>query len=313
MITAYYIEDEYKYYRFFYESKTFYFAVTVNKEHPFESPVYHEFGHVYYSSDSEYNLKEWVIHFHSDRDIENGFLEAKNRPGIYYPRIWKGNMQFLNAVNLAGSQIVLSNSIVSLRIILERLFEIFTYLQPTSHNNLAYGHRTREVLLLSCMEVESSCISILRANDYSSPRFSTKDYVKLLNPMALSKYEVRFPMYPEVGIISPFLNWNSSQPTKSIEWYDAYNKTKHDREANLNVANLKNTIESVCAVAVLLCAQFGPESLPKEVQVRLNQIDYNWPYIPLASATREINPNGSTHGISYNLSSIWTEEKYKFR
>lgn len=47
------------------------------------------------------------------------------------------------------------------------------------------------------------------------------------------------------------------EPTKSLDWYTAYNQIKHDRENNFASANLKMAINSIMAYAVLLIAQYG--------------------------------------------------------
>lgn len=313
MIKAYYLENEKTCYRFFYESNNFYHAVTVDNEHPYKSPS-RQNQHIAYAPDFGNSFHEWV-NLHSSEynpGVQIKLLETKHKPCYYAPRIWKGNIQYLDALKLAGSQSVLSKSIIAVRLIIERLFEIFSYVEPYIQNNSVFGHKLRDVILLSCMEIESSWTSILTANNYAYKRFTTKDYVKLLSPLALSHYEVEFPMYPEIGIVTPFKNWDEEKPTHSLAWYDAYNKTKHNREDNFKIANLKNAIESVCAVAFMLCAQFGPESVPKEIRVTLNYLDPKWPYIPLRQVTRSINPNGTTQGIGYNDSSSWSIEKYNF-
>ena len=51
--------------------------------------------------------------------------------------------------------------------------------------------------------------------------------------------------------------WNARHPTSSLVWYDAYNKTKHDREKNLKLATLNNAITAVGAAVVMFRAQFG--------------------------------------------------------
>lgn len=42
-----------------------------------------------------------------------------------------------------------------------------------------------------------------------------------------------------------------------MTWYDAYNKVKHDRINNFELANLENAIESTLAFALLLIASYG--------------------------------------------------------
>jgi hypothetical protein len=55
-----------------------------------------------------------------------------------------------------------------------------------------------------------------------------------------------------------------------LEWYQAYNDTKHARGTNLADANLKNVVDAMCGLVVLMSAQFytndfsGPDFLIAE-------------------------------------------------
>jgi hypothetical protein len=110
------------------------------------------------------------------------------------------------------------------------------------------------------MEVESSWAAVLKENEYfSSGQLTTHDYVKLLTPMLLDSYEASLQSYPHFPASVPFKDWDAANPTKSLIWYDAYNRTKHDREENLKLATLHNAVQSVGAAVVMFHAQFGFE------------------------------------------------------
>ena len=49
-------------------------------------------------------------------------------------------------------------------------------------------------------------------------------------------------------------SWSAAQPTKSLPWYDAYNKTKHDRSLHFAEATLWNCPQAVAANLVLFTA-----------------------------------------------------------
>jgi hypothetical protein len=57
---------------------------------------------------------------------------------------------------------------------------------------------------------------------------------------------------------APFSGWSSTAPTQSLSWYDAYNKTKHDRAHHFGAASLENGIRAVMANVVLFAVRFGP-------------------------------------------------------
>lgn len=56
-------------------------------------------------------------------------------------------------------------------------FAFFQTVEPTSANQSTYGHRVRELLLISCMEVEASWAAVLRENGHVRTRYTTTDYV----------------------------------------------------------------------------------------------------------------------------------------
>jgi hypothetical protein len=298
---------------FFYESEGFYFSETVDSMYPFRGPGRQPCT-VVYASDFNRSLEDWArIVTHIKPSQSASFMNSMNEPGRFFPRMWRGEMQNLDSTTLAESQAVLSKAIVAGELIVERLFDLFSYIEPAKSNQHVFSHKMRELLLLSSMEVESGWTAVLGANGYNiTDRLSTNDYIKILNPLLLSKYQVEFPMYPEIGIVSPFKDWHIKSPTKSLLWYDAYNNTKHNREDNFHFATLENAILSVCGVAVMLCAQFGPEAVPHGMEVTLKEIEQNWPYIPLANAVRNSNADGSTQGIQWNTSSTWKKILYKF-
>lgn len=156
------------------------------------------------------------------------------------------------------------------------LYEAFQILlrtiEPTPRNDSTFGHAIRHFLLLAATEVESAWKGILKANGYGPSRPTTKDYVKLATPMRLREWTVRLGSYASYPKISPFAKWDSGNATRSLPWYDAYNKVKHDREGNLHHATLEHAVSAMAAVAVMGWAQFGEavigiESVPYAVRI----------------------------------------------
>jgi hypothetical protein len=128
----------------------------------------------------------------------------------------------------------------------------------------AYSHRTRELLILGCTEVENSWKHYMRLAATASVAgrdFTTRDYVKLLQPLFLSEFEVTLKPYRGVAPLRPFLDWDPASPTRSLLWYDAYNKTKHDRTTYFAEATLQSCFAAVAANIVLFCVRFGPFAL----------------------------------------------------
>ena len=194
-------------------------------------------------------LKEWVLKSFGD----SAPIESNYSPGTFYKRMWRPG-----GVRDTADEEKRTQSFVALKILLDKLEELFETVEPNNANSLTFGHKIREIILLACMEVESSWAAVLKENAYSnSGRFTTNDYVKLSTPMFLDGYELCLQQYPNYPSFIPFNGWDVTRPTASLVWYDAYNKTKHDRETNLNLATLDNAIWSVGAVVVMFYAQYG--------------------------------------------------------
>jgi hypothetical protein len=117
--------------------------------------------------------------------------------GRYFPRIWRGiydvgNHYSYNSVNarkVYGKTYISSN--VAALSIFDALELLFRYVEPTSENRSAFGHKIREVLILTCTEVESAWRSVLEANTTEKKiSYTTKDYSALLEPMRLNEWSV---------------------------------------------------------------------------------------------------------------------------
>lgn len=223
-------------------------------------------------------------------------------PGQYYPRIHR----FPNYPRISDIyQHEWLQSVRSVRNILSRLENVFSIVEPTPANAGVFGHELRHLLILACTEVESSCKAVLRANTYTSPgRWSTNDYVKVVDPLRLRDWEVALTHCPGYPPFMPFLDWDPARPTESLAWYKSYNNVKHDRETTFSQATFEHAIAAAAAAYVLVIAQFGKFGLRG---VNVQEIDafhvtrwLDWPlaehYIPPALA------EGST----------WTSINYVF-
>lgn len=184
--------------------------------------------------------------------------------GSYYPRIyWKTLGQCISCGTPPHdhrSRALLNTQITILR---SRLNEIFRFVEPS--NTLAasaYSHEIRNLLILSCTEVEAQFRLILQENDVSPEgrNFSTRDFVKLKDVLRLSSYKVVDVKYPDLAERIPFAGWDAGQPTQSLGWYDAYNATKHDRENSFSRATLHHAIDAVYACEILRLCQYDEES-----------------------------------------------------
>jgi hypothetical protein len=152
-----------------------------------------------------------------------------------------------------------SNTVQSVRTLLAGLREVFRVVEPVPSNLQVYGHQLRQLLILGCNEVESSCRAVLKANGYpgSSESWKMLDYVKLAAPLHLKEWEVGLSNHPDLPPFRPFELWDPAKPTKSLKWYDEQHGVKHNREELFSAATLDNVLHALGAAFVLVHAQFG--------------------------------------------------------
>ncbi|MBD2094487.1 hypothetical protein H6F90_04895 [Trichocoleus sp. FACHB-591] len=252
-------------------------------------------------SQGQKNLEDWLRY----RFFATNIRPALYAPGRFYKRMWRPP-GYLPRQLLAPDLKTLTQSALSVELLIDRMQELFATVEPSSRNIEAFGHKIREILLLACMEVEASWVGVLKEHGYIRNHYTTKDYVKLIVPMCLEDYQVQLRWYPDFPSFKPFERWDSSKPTQSIVWYDAYNATKHNREANLHKATLVNAIHAVGASVVMFCAQFGmaeDELLTKSIYSMFDiKLDDKCP-------ERSYIPYGRASGV---FPSDWTPIKHSF-
>lgn len=172
-----------------------------------------------------------------------------------------------------------TNELASLRgqlvTLMRMLEEICQTVHPGPKTFETYGHAIRNLIILASTEAETHWRAILTANGVTKPRYITNDYVKIAIPMRLGEYAISLPYYPWLAPLRPFAGWGAgSAPTQDLPWYDAYNKVKHDREAEFPEAKLIHAFNAVVGCAVLLIAQFG------QMEAFRWRAEFGWFFVP---------------------------------
>lgn len=175
----------------------------------------------------------------------------------YYPRMFR-QISGPEPLSVYGQDF--SGDVVAFELLESSLERLFRVIEPSESNGGVYGHEIRQLLILACTEVENLLKRVLVSNGYPSPkddRWTTRDYVKVQGPLRLSWYSSELARYPDYPAVHPFHGWDIEKPTTSLNWYEVYNKTKHDRGESLKLATFCHAVTAVAAVHVLLTAQFG--------------------------------------------------------
>lgn len=136
------------------------------------------------------------------------------------------------------------------------LQELFDYIEPSDQNMKTYSYRIHALLVRTCIEVEANCKAILTENTYSKATedLSMEDYKLINSTHRLSSYEVILPGWQgKHGKRKPFIAWRSGG---SLDWYQTYNQTKHNRHTKFAEATFNTLLDAVAGLVVLLAAQF---------------------------------------------------------
>jgi hypothetical protein len=187
-------------------------------------------------------------------------------PSAYYPRMARPSAIYergpgVNPDVRENFTHYRARSTGQLHAFVQELEQICRVLHPQGRNLKAYGHATRNLLILASTEVEVHWRTILTDNHYKDGKdknqLYTADYYHLSDAMRLGQYVVSLNYYPWLPTFSPFQDWNGDRTSKSLPWYEAYNKVKHDREGHFSAATLERALMAVTACFVMLCAQYG--------------------------------------------------------
>lgn len=152
-----------------------------------------------------------------------------------------------------------SGLLASIQVLYKDFERLFEYVEPNDDNKDSYSLRTYELLIRTCIEVESQFKSILITNGYQKNEkkcVMDPDYFKVNASHHLSEYEVLMPIWKGgLYLRKPFYQWNRSV-YQSLPWYQAYNHVKHNRIKNFPSASLQNATDALCGLVVLLASQF---------------------------------------------------------
>jgi hypothetical protein len=145
------------------------------------------------------------------------------------------------------------------------LQKLFEYVEPCDENSNTISLRIQELLTRVCIEIEANFTAILKENKYSdSNNWNLKNDYSLIDfSHKLSSYKVKFPIWRgEKNTRTPFKNW-ATKPSSNwhvLDWYQAYNKSKHDRHLHFDKATFDTLLDAVSGLVVLLSAQFMDEN-----------------------------------------------------
>lgn len=220
------------------------------------------FSPILYQGGVTYTQKPGLItDIINSNNPSSNITSSKIDVGSVKKHVWRPGLSvhIEQALNITPEEF--NRSKRELRILIEKLKDILLYIEPCDNSMASYGHKLRELLILTCTAIESYWLSYLKFAAPDIRRPSTNDYVKLKDMLLLDTYKINFINHPYSLEFKPFGGWDKERPTQTLSWYDDYNKTKHDSLLNFDKANLKNCIQSIGALIVMQCVRFSPEKV----------------------------------------------------
>lgn len=148
----------------------------------------------------------------------------------------------------------------SFRLLVQDFEELLAFVEPVDANLATYSHRSYELLLRACTEFESlSKQASVAADSPKQPsNMNVLDYVLLEASVPLSTFEVGMLIWrPKPTYVRPFSGWQTVTPP--LNWYNDYNKVKHNRNTEFSRASLENLRLAICALYLLLVKTHVPD------------------------------------------------------
>ena len=133
-------------------------------------------------------------------------------------------------------------------IMLEKSFDkILQYVELDEKNYPTFSIEFARQLQGICAEIDT-VMKVICGID-SDDRANMKSY----QPIIISKYKDIINKEVTIRNISirPYETWAKYKPTQPLPWYQDYNKLKHSRTTNFEVANLKNVLYALAGLFLL--------------------------------------------------------------
>jgi len=139
------------------------------------------------------------------------------------------------------------NYLLALEHDLERLSR---YVEFDSKNFECFSLEIPRVLLASAAEADVVCKQVCRKVDSKSSADNINEYRREITASfpAIPEFEVLIPRF---GLaLRPWDEWSKSNGVPF--WWTAYNKIKHERDAEYQRANLKNALNAVAGLFIMV-------------------------------------------------------------
>jgi hypothetical protein len=283
--------------------------------------IYHDADGIFH----QHVLQGEVDYSRAPSDIANSlshekYLVSSTEVGHVIDSVWRPGLTVDVPIALNTDDNTKHRAKKDLKILIEKLHEVLLFVEPDDYGLKSHGHKTRELLILSCTEVENAWKYYLRLGGNTTERPNTKDYVTLCDRLYLPEYRILFNSHPIQVELTPFVDWKSEQPSQSLPWYDAYNHTKHDKSEHFDKATLAHCLNSIAANIVMFCVRYSPYEIIRSIDICSNLIneyfsislvdpDLSSFYVPMLKSVKMTSgafsaPRGSAYDKKWEIDSF---------
>jgi hypothetical protein len=127
--------------------------------------------------------------------------------------------------------------------------QLSRYVEFTTDNFSTYSLEMAHLLLAAASEVDVIAKILCKKTDTSQNADSIGKYREILKPSFPNIQNMKV-LVPRYGLeLCPWFNWSDDE---NPEWWTAYNKVKHHRSTHYQRANLKNILNAVAGLFVML-------------------------------------------------------------
>lgn len=153
------------------------------------------------------------------------------------------------------------------------LEKVSRYIEFAEPNLDVYSIELAHLLFAAASEVDVVAKLLCKLLDDGSSPEKITDYMDILNKLKPEIATTKI-FIPRFGLeFTPWENWSKR---KSPEWWSSYNKVKHNRDTEFKRANLRNAINSLGGLLIIIYKYYsikfsntGKIISPKETMSRL--------------------------------------------
>lgn len=130
------------------------------------------------------------------------------------------------------------------------------YVEVDDQNQNTFSVTYTKLLLSICSEIDVVAKLICKRINADSRARTIDNYRNEIIGKYPNFHKVE-ALIPRYGLnIMPWASWSGDA---NPEWWRSYNKVKHERDVNYNLASQKNVKEALCGLFCILLYQYQPE------------------------------------------------------